>query len=100
MNVDRQKQIAERRSQIPRSYRACYDKAVQGRSLRAAINSFCLECVCWQTKEIRLCTDKACPLWMIRPYQDVQQIPRQGGDTTVELTISENKGDGEDHGQI
>ena len=78
MNPDRQKQIAERRAQMPRSYRACYDKAVSGKSLRAAINSFCLECVCWQTKEIRICTDLACPLWMVRPYQDVPQNVREG----------------------
>ena len=69
MNIDRQDKIAERREQMPRSYRAYYDKAVSGKSLRASINSFCLECVCWQIEEIRKCTDLACPLYAVRPYQ-------------------------------
>lgn len=85
----RSEQIAERRAQMPRSYRACYDKAVSGKSLRAAINSFCLECVCWQTKEIRLCTDLACSLWMVRPYQDVQQTAREGRDMAAESKTGE-----------
>lgn len=87
MSQDRQRQIEARRAQMPRSYRACYDKAVSGKSLRAAINSFCLECVCWQTIEIRLCTDKACPLWKVRPYQDVPQNAREDRDMAVESTI-------------
>ena len=78
MKADRQKHIAERRAQMPQKYRATYDKAVSGKSLRAAINSFCLEGVCWQTKEIRLCTDLACPLWKVRTYQDVPQNAREG----------------------
>lgn len=68
----REEQIAERREQMPRSYRATYDKAVKGKSLRAAINSFCLECVCWQIEEIRNCTELACPLYAVRPYQSSQ----------------------------
>lgn len=57
MNINRREQIAERRAQMPRSYRATYDKAVSGRSLRASINSFCQECVCFQIDEIRNCTE-------------------------------------------
>jgi len=68
----RKEQIAERRTQIPRSYKSIYDKAVKGKSLRAAINAQCLECVCWQIKEIRNCTDLACPLYAVRPYQSSQ----------------------------
>jgi hypothetical protein len=94
MSKDRNEQIAERRAQMPRSYRACYDKAVSGKSLRAAINSFCLECVCWQTKEIRLCTDLACPLWTVRPYQDVPQSDREGQDMAVESENSKQGGIG------
>ncbi len=70
----REEQIAERRGQMPRSYRSNYDKAVSGRSLRASINSFCLECVCWQIEEIRNCTDLACPLYAVRPYR----LPQNG----------------------
>ncbi len=74
MNAERQAAMAERRAQIPRAYRATYDRAVEGRSLRAAINAFCLECVCWRRKEVALCTDVACPLYAGRPYQ----LPQNG----------------------
>lgn len=50
MNEQRRQQIGERRAQMPRAYRATYDRAVAGKSLRAAINSFCLECVCMNLK--------------------------------------------------
>jgi hypothetical protein len=70
MNIElRQQRIEERREQIPRAYKATYDKAVRGKSLRAGINAFCLECVCWHIEEIRHCTDLACPLYAMRPYQ-------------------------------
>jgi hypothetical protein len=72
--MDKDSKIAERRAQMPRSYRATYDRAVKGKSLRAAINAQCLECVCWITKEVRFCTDLACPLYAVRPYQ----LPQNG----------------------
>lgn len=85
MDEKRKKQIAERRAQMHRSYRATYDRAVKGKSLRAAINSQCLECVCWVTKEVRLCTDLACPLYAVRPYR-LPQNGRDGQDTEPEST--------------
>ena len=87
----RQEQIAERRKQMPRSYRANYDKAVKGKSLRAAINAQCLECVCWTTKEVRLCTDLACPLYAVRPYR----IPQNGRDEGVSGAESTNSDKGD-----
>ena len=65
----REEQVAKRRAQIPSKYRAIYDRAVTAKSLRAAVNAQCLECVCWQRKEITPCTDLACPLYAVRPYQ-------------------------------
>ena len=84
----RKAKIAKRRAQIPRAYRAVYDKATKGQSLRAAINSQCLECVCWQIEEIRNCTDLACPLYAVRPYQSLQN-GRDGRSSGVE---SQNSG--------
>lgn len=88
MNSDRQRRIAVRISQMPRSYRAVYEKAVRGRSLRASINSFCLECICFQVEEIRNCSDKACPLWAVRPYQSVVQDACEGRSTRTRGTMS------------
>ena len=65
----RAEKIAEREQQMPKVHRANYRGAVSGKSRRAAIKAFCLECVCWQKEEVRLCTALACPLYPYRPYQ-------------------------------
>ena len=70
MTKKREEKIAERLEQMPRKYRATYRRAIQGRSLRACINSQCLECFGWQSREVALCTDLGCPLYAVRPYQD------------------------------
>ena len=66
--MSREEQIQRRLDQIPISCRGMYKKAVKKKSMRAALNSFCLECVGYQREEIKVCTDLACPLWAYRPY--------------------------------
>lgn len=83
-NQNRNKQIGERLALIPKAYRATYKKAIQGKSLRAAINAQCLMCVCWQRKEITLCSDLACPLYAVRPYQRISQKAHQDRFSSVE----------------
>jgi len=71
LNSEEQKiKIAEYRKQIPKIYRTNYDKAIKGRSLRAAVNAQCLECTGWQREEVRLCTNVVCPLYPYRPYKN------------------------------
>jgi hypothetical protein len=65
-----QEQIVQRLRDIPKIYRRIYEQAVKGRSRKAAIHAFCLECVCWQKEEVRKCTSLACPLYVLRPYQE------------------------------
>ena len=65
--------IAKRRADVPSKYRRTYDKAVRGKSLRAVVNAQCLECVCWQRSEVQACTCLACPLWGVRPYQEISR---------------------------
>jgi len=69
MSPDRERQIEERLESMPRKYRQQYERAVKGRSLRACVNAQCLECVMWQSREVRLCTDLGCPLYAVRPYR-------------------------------
>lgn len=71
-NIEQQRlrRIAECRAEMPRKYRALYDRAVSGKSLRAAINAECLACVNWQSREVTLCSDLACPLYAVRPYRN------------------------------
>lgn len=67
--MKRSEAVAERRKQIPKLYRSIYDRAVAGKSRKACINAQCLECVGRLRTEITECTDIACPLWTVRPYQ-------------------------------
>ncbi len=69
MTEQRQEQVNLRLAQMPQTCRGVYRKAVSGKSLRAAVNSFCLECVSYQRAEIHLCTDLACPIYAQRPFQ-------------------------------
>jgi hypothetical protein len=69
-NQKRQQQIAKRLADIPKIYRRIYEQAVKGKSRKAAIHAFCLECVCWQKEEVRRCSDFGCALYALRPYQE------------------------------
>ena len=51
---------------IPQRYQKLYRTAMAGRSQRAAIRSFCLECVAYQFDEVRACPDHGCPLHAYR----------------------------------
>lgn len=86
--MNRQSKINQRRADVPKIYRGLYDKAVEGKSLRAGVNAFCLECVSWQREEVNRCTATACPLHPYRPYQraTIPQDARQGADSTPEST--------------
>ena len=72
IRTERERLIAERLAEMPKPYRAKYLKATEGRSLRAAIDAFCMECVGWEYKEVRKCTAKACSLWPVRPHQEAR----------------------------
>lgn len=90
-SIDRQAKIAERLAAMPRKYRAVYKRAVKGKSLRSAINSQCLECCYWQSREVTLCTDTACPLWAVRPYRNSGS--GHDGDFTGAESKKSGKGD-------
>lgn len=81
--IDRAAQtIAEAREKwcehIPAIYQRVYRKAVKGKSLRAAVNAKCQDCVNWQRKEIENCTIVTCPLWSVRPYSKAKNPPPEG----------------------
>lgn len=83
--------IAKRRADMPQIYRGQYDRAMQGKSLRAAINAFCLECVQWQRVEVRKCPSTPCPLYLYRPYKtdptvSGSNLPSEGPDSAPEST--------------
>lgn len=55
------------RDDVPAQYRPMYDRAMSGRSRRAAIKAHCLECCGWQRGEVARCTAPGCPLFQYRP---------------------------------
>jgi hypothetical protein len=82
MNSEQQEKIKQRLSQMPKQYRATYNRAMTGKSRKAAMRAFCTECCGWVIQEVFLCTDSACPLYPYRPRSRVSQgapqsIPEQ-----------------------
>jgi hypothetical protein len=76
--MNRAEQIAERRAQFPPKYRRIYDRAVEGKSLRACVNAQCLDCVAGQSREIALCTDLALSVVCRSPLQKLRKPLRRG----------------------
>lgn len=52
---------------VPKRHRKLYEAAMRGKSRRAAMRAFCLECVGWITNEAKLCTAPSCPMYAWRP---------------------------------
>lgn len=73
MNLELTDQQNVRLSQIKRHdpmYLGIFDRAFRGKSKAVGIRAKCLDCCCWQRREVQLCTASACPLWPYRPYQN------------------------------
>lgn len=51
---------------VPKKYKGLYAKAIAKKSRKAAIRSFCLECVSYYPDEVKKCTDEGCPLYKYR----------------------------------
>lgn len=59
-------------STCPEHLRARYRRAAEASrrgSRVAAIKLKCLDCVCWNSAEVRRCEIRDCALWPFRPYQ-------------------------------
>ena len=83
--------ITRRRNQIPRLHRANYDKAMSGKSMKAAIKAHCLECMHWQKKEVSHCTSYGCALYPYRPYKTAKEAS-EAISSEQELPYSINRG--------
>jgi hypothetical protein len=57
------------RKMSPKRFLPLVDKAQKG-SAKACIKLKCLECSNWDSKEVKLCVIKDCPLFPIRPFQE------------------------------
>ena len=61
--------IEKRRSEMPLKYRSGYDEARRGRSKKAGIKAFCLQCMAWSITEVKACNTVECSLYLYRPYR-------------------------------
>ena len=84
----RQEQIEERQEGIPKMYRGIYERAMNGKSRKAAMHAFCLECCCWQIKEVHQCSDCGCPLYPYKPRTRLISGHSQACRNDAELTNS------------
>ena len=46
-----------------------FERAYSGKSLRAAINANCLDCMAYSQTEVKRCRVLDCPIHSVRPYQ-------------------------------
>lgn len=56
---------------------------------KAAIKAFCMECVCGQRDEIRLCTGTKCPLFELRPFKSAGKTPAS---SKAKSTVKQDRG--------
>ena len=78
-----------REDNIPKRYLKLYKEAKDGRSRKAKIRYFCLECCGFQPKEVKLCTDTGCPFWKIR-----EKVWGNGGGALREWACTKGSGKG------
>ena len=61
--------IKNRLKDMPMSCRNNYKMAISGRSRKAAVKAFCLECMGWERTEVHNCNTITCPLHPYKPYK-------------------------------
>jgi len=66
IEAKRANRLADVQRDSPR-YLNTFRRAYAGKSLRAAVNAFCIECMGFEYAAIRDCTAPACPLFLYRP---------------------------------
>lgn len=86
--------IRKHRANMPRQYRRVYDTAQTGKSLRAAVNSQCAECMGYVLSEVKLCCSPQCPLFQYRPLRGVSYGVSDVAQSGTELTDTESKENG------
>jgi hypothetical protein len=65
---ERRARVAAQLQHVPDTMRAAYLRAALGQaSAGEALKVRCLDCACWQRREVVLCTAAGCPSWSSRP---------------------------------
>lgn len=83
MNKEQQKYY----DRLPKRYQELYRQALAGQRA-PAIRIKCLDCMCWQSAEVRRCDQTHCPMWPFR------MGTRSGGVRTDQTTVEGTHGRG------
>jgi hypothetical protein len=67
--------VQKTRDEMPSNCRGIYDRAMSGKSRKAAMKVFCLQCVGYVRTEVTKCTSPQCPLFPYRPQFDDRLPP-------------------------
>ncbi len=72
--------VQEKLERMPPKYRGKFARAIGGRSVKAAVQSYCAECVGWENvgNQVGHCTVPHCPINPWRPYQPSKRKGRPG----------------------
>ena len=65
-NPENERSVSMRELDVPQKYKTMYDRAMAGRSMKAAIRAHCLYCLGWDPVGVRECTAPWCPLFAYR----------------------------------
>jgi len=65
-STDRKDLLARKLASIPQRQRGIFLRAWSGKSRKAAMRAFCLECMGFEAAEVGRCTAPACPLYEYR----------------------------------
>ncbi len=87
--MDKSERIADHRAKMPARFRKAYDIAMGGQSLRAAVSSFCVECMGYEYSEVKKCVSPQCPLFPYRPLRGVSYSLPGLGNQQQEATKNE-----------
>jgi hypothetical protein len=76
---------------VPKKYRQLHQKAMSGKSRRAAIRCHCLMCVGWSAKEVVGCTATGCPSYPYRMNARAD-VPLQGVHGAARIDANDAEG--------
>lgn len=80
------------RQLVPAKFLKLYDRAMLGKSAKAAIKAHCLMCCGWSRKAVIGCTAPGCPLYPLRSRYFRVGIPQTAQKDAAQVVVLTQKG--------
>jgi len=74
------------------AFRKKWIKALQGKSMRAAVTAKCQDCMNWNNSELRECDIVTCPLFLYRPMFGRKKSELETEVVAVVMELEKNEG--------